>query len=252
MNSSFATRQNISDTLLYTQTSDPADEVQATASATRLPEHKQLCFDDVDPSANGPVTQQSECLAYTEEVAGANPARATKPDRREYLRNYQRQWVANRRAEFFRGKHCVLCGSSGRLELDHIFPAEKTSHNIWSWSESRRNAEIAKCRILCHDCHLDATRRDHSVRGLLLRGQTLGKSGARNVIWDGQRDRWKVSVSYLGHEHFGGRFISLQEASCAAKRLRSKIARQSIKYGPVGLSPLTGQLSIPIQTAVAR
>ena len=83
------------------------------------------------------------------------------PDKkREYQRDYQRQWVARRRAAFFEGKCCVRCGSTERLELDHIDPKLKVSHNVWSWSEAKRSAEIAKCQVLCHDCHLQKTGED--------------------------------------------------------------------------------------------
>ena len=80
--------------------------------------------------------------------------------RKAYLRDYQRQWVARRRAEFFAGKACVRCGSQERLELDHIDPKLKVAHQIWSWSEVRQAEEIAKCQVLCHDCHLQKTGED--------------------------------------------------------------------------------------------
>jgi 5-methylcytosine-specific restriction endonuclease McrA len=72
----------------------------------------------------------------------------------EAQREYQRRWIADRRSSFFAGKTCVQCGSSENLELDHIDPASKTEHRIWSWSEERRLAEIAKCQVLCAGCHL--------------------------------------------------------------------------------------------------
>lgn len=74
-------------------------------------------------------------------------------DRKQYLKDYQRNWVASRRAEFFTGKQCTKCGSTQRLELDHIDPEDKTDHAIWSWSETRRLRELAKCQILCNSCH---------------------------------------------------------------------------------------------------
>ena len=76
------------------------------------------------------------------------------------LRDYQRQWIAKRRAAFFNGKHCGKCKSDDRLELDHIDSRSKariSDHSIWSWSEARREAEISKCQILCHECHLKKT-----------------------------------------------------------------------------------------------
>ena len=73
---------------------------------------------------------------------------------REHTRAYQSAWVAKRRAEWLgqRGP-CSLCGSPDRLEVHHADPAEKVSHRIWSWSRPRREAELAKCVLLCNACH---------------------------------------------------------------------------------------------------
>lgn len=48
---------------------------------------------------------------------------------------------------------CKRCGSSEHMEVDHIDPATKTSHRIWSWSKERREAELKKCQVLCRACH---------------------------------------------------------------------------------------------------
>lgn len=73
--------------------------------------------------------------------------------------SYSRQWIARRRAEWFAANGpCRGCGSSDRLELDHVDPAQKVSHRIWTWSAARREAELAKCQPLCHDCHRAKTR----------------------------------------------------------------------------------------------
>lgn len=72
---------------------------------------------------------------------------------RERQREYQRGWLRQRRLDFFVGKECVQCGSTEKLELDHIDPATKVSHNIWSWSVARREAELIKCQVLCQVCH---------------------------------------------------------------------------------------------------
>lgn len=72
------------------------------------------------------------------------------PDRQ---RAYQREWLARRRAQWFEGRVCVDCGSIERLELDHIDPMTKASHNIWSWSWKRIAEETAKCQVLCRACH---------------------------------------------------------------------------------------------------
>ena len=68
-------------------------------------------------------------------------------------RTYAAAWTARRRADWFAGKTCAQCGSSENLQLDHIDPATKVSHRIWSWAEPRRVAELAKCQPLCATCH---------------------------------------------------------------------------------------------------
>lgn len=75
---------------------------------------------------------------------------------------YQRKWMAARRAEYFDGKSCVTCGSTESLELDHIDPTTKVHHAIWSWRAERREAELAKCQPLCRDCHISKSRKEFS------------------------------------------------------------------------------------------
>lgn len=74
--------------------------------------------------------------------------------RKQYLRDYQRRWMAEKRLQYFSDKSCKECGSTVRLELDHIDPSTKVNNCIWSWSKSRQQSELNKCQVLCHDCHL--------------------------------------------------------------------------------------------------
>lgn len=71
----------------------------------------------------------------------------------ETQREYQRQWLRQRRDTFFAGKTCRLCGSSEALNLHHRDSTQKVSHRIWSWAEPRRLAELAKRDVLCDSCH---------------------------------------------------------------------------------------------------
>src|SRR5665213_974333 len=79
---------------------------------------------------------------------------------KERQNEYQRERIARRREDYFSDKHCIVCGTTDNLELDHIDPAKKVSHSIWSWSEEHRAIELAKCQVLCHDCHVKKTKRD--------------------------------------------------------------------------------------------
>lgn len=83
----------------------------------------------------------------------------------------QRRWylevVIPRRKKWFKENGpCVDCGSWERLELDHQNPLTKVGHNIWSWSDKPRLAELAKCRPRCHGCHLEKTKREYRERDL--------------------------------------------------------------------------------------
>jgi 5-methylcytosine-specific restriction endonuclease McrA len=71
-------------------------------------------------------------------------------------RAYQRDWMTARRDQWI-SEHgpCAQCGSTDRLEVDHVDPGAKSMEPaaIWSLSAAKREAELAKCQVLCHDCH---------------------------------------------------------------------------------------------------
>lgn len=79
-------------------------------------------------------------------------------------REYQRDWRAKRRAEWLAGKSCVDCGSIERLEIDHVDPTRKVSHKLWSWTQARREAELAKCVVRCAECHRERSAEQYSER----------------------------------------------------------------------------------------
>ena len=72
-------------------------------------------------------------------------------------REYQRKWIAARRAKRLDGASCAKCGATGWLEVDHIDPKAKISHRVWSWEETRRELELGKCQVLCRKCHQEKT-----------------------------------------------------------------------------------------------
>ena len=79
------------------------------------------------------------------------------------MRDYKRRWVAARRAEWMADKSCVQCGSTQSLEVDHIDPTQKVSHRIWTWAIPRRNAELAKCQVLCTEHHKAKTKAQRPI-----------------------------------------------------------------------------------------
>lgn len=75
-------------------------------------------------------------------------------DRKEYLRKFQREWLQKRRNKWLNENGpCRQCFSWKKLEVDHIDPSTKITNKVWSWKESRRINELAKCQVLCEKCH---------------------------------------------------------------------------------------------------
>jgi hypothetical protein len=107
---------------------------------------------------------KSECCGFKSHLGHVWYDHSMGYKDKERQREFQRTWIAERKAEFFKGKRCVRCDSADRLELDHVDPTIKVSHSVWSWSESRRTVELLKCQVLCHTCHWEKTKDDFGWR----------------------------------------------------------------------------------------
>ena len=98
------------------------------------------------------------------------------------------------RGEFFADKVCVKCGSGAFLELDHIDPTQKVSHKIWSWSKVRREAELAKCQVLCRKCHKDKSCEQRGYKREVSHGTLSGYDHWKcrcGLCKKAKSDRWK-------------------------------------------------------------
>jgi hypothetical protein len=77
-------------------------------------------------------------------------------------RNYKRNWMNKRRNTWlnYMGGKCVSCGSTERLEFDHIDRSTKKYEPRMLWSRQLETIieELMKCQLLCHECHLIKTR----------------------------------------------------------------------------------------------
>jgi hypothetical protein len=75
-------------------------------------------------------------------------------------RAYDREWRRKRRAEWVEANGpCAHCGGEDQLEVDHVNRADKTMEpaSIWGRRLEEREAELAKCQVLCHECHANKT-----------------------------------------------------------------------------------------------
>lgn len=85
-------------------------------------------------------------------------------------RDYQRKWIAARRATWLEGKVCKECGRSDSLNVDHVDPTTKVDHRVWSWSLVRMTDELAKCQVLCAKCHCRKTAEVDELRPITQHG----------------------------------------------------------------------------------
>lgn len=112
-------------------------------------------------------------------------------------RAYQAKWVQQKRARvraaYLAGKTCAQCGSTDELQLHHRDPAQKISHRIWTWSEPRRLAELAKCDLLCRRCHQAlharwrAQKRQHGTTTMYRRGCRCERCATAAVAYNRAR-----------------------------------------------------------------
>lgn len=79
---------------------------------------------------------------------------------------YQRLWIIERRKKWFFKKSCKICGSTKKLDLDHINRKNKISHNVWSWNKKKQQSELKKCQVLCKSCHLLKTIKENKVKNV--------------------------------------------------------------------------------------
>lgn len=89
---------------------------------------------------------------------------------KEEQRAYQLRWILRRRQDWIDvNGPCQMCGSSDKLEVDHKDASTKLISPTSLWGMSDKNpkkiAELAKCWVLCSDCHKikSAKNKDQSV-----------------------------------------------------------------------------------------
>lgn len=146
---------------------------------------------------------------------------------------------------------CRKCGGSDRLQLDHINPRTKISHDVWLWGKERREAELAKCQVLCTPCHAKKTRPSQQKAAKKRRGMTQERHVFAEIVQVTCARCAKTFIRKAALERFaikhrtegpfcgavcrgsacGKRAWQKRYASPQAKKLRAKI----VKLGRQGL-----------------
>lgn len=84
------------------------------------------------------------------------------------MNNYMKERYARRRGEWIvkLGGSCVQCGTTEKLEFDHIDPTTKeysVARILSGGSEAKVSSEMAKCQLLCNEHHKDKTKQDRLI-----------------------------------------------------------------------------------------
>jgi hypothetical protein len=116
---------------------------------------------------------------------------------REIERVTRRQTATRDFLRALRDRPCVDCGGRFRpvqMAFDHRDPAEKrfTLSKMQLKSRDEILAEVAKCDVVCSNCHSLRTRRQH--RKWLARPD---RTPAKSPRIDDQRERWRYYADLL-------------------------------------------------------
>ena len=106
-------------------------------------------------SSDGLSSWCTDCFSKnaTEKYAFSQEERERKKNNRNRLVNKSRDYVY----EYLLSHPCIMCGETNPivLEFDHRNPDEKDGNvsELFKFSLEKVKAEIAKCDVLCANCH---------------------------------------------------------------------------------------------------
>ena len=144
------------------------------------------------------------------------------------------EWLSNRGS-------CVKCGSSENLEIDHIDPRTKSRRiqDVWGLSAKNREAELAKCQILCRTCHIKKSAKEQGHRPWLTDSDVL-------VIWTLRDDGWGRDriANHLDRSESQIRDV-LSGRTCKEKTLRALEVLQKDIVGLRGFVAKCNTLLVP-------
>lgn len=96
---------------------------------------------------------------------------------RDYHRPYARNWYHQRKGEYVAalGGKCAHCPATEGLQFDHINWRTKDFEigKLMNVSQEKARAELLKCQLLCHPCHVIKNRSDRAERKLERSGEVV-------------------------------------------------------------------------------
>lgn len=138
------------------------------------------CSKDCRPIRRRTICKVDDC---SETVVDRGMCRSHYND---HMAEYMTSRYHRRRNEFIesRGGKCERCNSTDRLELDHVDPDQKKydiGKILSGGSEAKVQSELAKCQVLCYDCHKEKTSAWWSETDACEQGHLYTVCGGRNT-----------------------------------------------------------------------
>lgn len=106
-----------------------------------------------------------------------------------YMKDYmlKRYHLRMEQAREYLGGKCVRCGGKSDLHLHHQDPAQKVgtvAGRIWSLAQEKFWLEVAKCVLLCDECHRNEHRveNDHGTLRRYHQGCKCGLCKKANAV----------------------------------------------------------------------
>lgn len=115
------------------------------------------CFHRDSRAKTGLTSWCKECYAAHQKKNLPKILAKRKLQDKSKKNTWSRDHYNKRRLEWIesQGGKCRKCGSKENLEIDHVDPTSKLCqpNAIWRMAKAKREVELAKCQVLCHDCH---------------------------------------------------------------------------------------------------
>lgn len=114
---------------------------------------------------------------------------------------YQKNRYRERKVRYLNqlGGECNNCGSIEELEFDHVDPEIKSftiTHRISRYSEEVLQKELAKCQLLCTECHLEKTAEESRGRTPWNKGASGSNHGTYSMAYPIDKCDCKLCESY--------------------------------------------------------